>query len=56
MANNSKSSVNAWYAPPPSVWVGGGGVKIFGKCLGGGGGAEIFILIGGCIVWGVTEF
>ena len=35
---------------------GGAGVKIFGKCLVGGWGSEIFILIGGCIVWRVTEF
>ena len=35
---------------------GGGGVKIFGKCFVGGGGAEIFFLMGVVLFGGSRNF
>ena len=49
------ASVKAWHASPSSL--GGGGVTFLEKyLLERGGGSEIFILVGGCIVGGVILF
>ena len=48
------ASVKAWHASPSSL---GGGSYIFRKVSAReGGGSEIFILVGGCIVGGVILF
>ena len=51
------ASVRAWHASPSSLG-GGWGSYIFRKVSAreGGGGSEIFILVGGCIVGGVILF
>ena len=37
---------------PPPAW----GVKSFGKAFAGGGGSEIFILVGGVVLLGESNF